>query len=273
MSLAMLGPKRTLAVVAFVLVGCSTPVAPASTPTSGTVTLRLYATTAVAPLLNDLVTTYSQFNPAVTISTSTGNLETMLQQLNTAAGYLLTTHLPDDPSLSAWPIGQDAIAIIVHPQVDVRSLSAEALRNIYLGAISDWSILGGTAQSIQVMSRESGSGTRAEFESLLIGERMTTQAAQIVPSSTAMLDTVASLPGSVGYVSMGYITDSVPVVAVDNILPTSTSVAQAVYPLRSTIFAVGHDQPEGAYLEFVGWVQSPEGQAVVAQRYAPLLNP
>lgn len=269
----MLGPKRTLAVVAFVLVGCSTPVAPASTPTTGTSTLRLYATTAVIPLLNDLTTSYSQYNPTVTFSTATGNLETMLQQLATAGGYLLTTHLPDDPALGAWPIGQDAIAIIVHPQVGVRSLSTEELRNIYLGTLSDWNVVGDVSQPIQVIIRESGSGTRAEFESLLIGERMTTQSAQIVPSSIAMIDTVSSLPGSVGYVSMGYLTDSLQVVAVDNILPTITSVAQATYPLRSTIFVVGEEEPQGAYLEFIGWVQSAAGQAVVTQQYAPLLNP
>ena len=60
-----------------------------------------------------------------------------------------------------------------------------------------------------ILSREDGSSTRAEFEKLLLGERLTTQSAQIAPSSAAMVSSVAQMPNSIGYVSMSYLDASV----------------------------------------------------------------
>ena len=111
-------PKHTLVMVTFALVSCSTPVAPASTPTHGAVMLRLYATTAAIPLLNDLTSHYIETHPNVSFETTTGNFQTMMQQLNQSGeGYLLSNHLPDDNSMLAWPIGQDGIALITHPKI------------------------------------------------------------------------------------------------------------------------------------------------------------
>jgi ABC-type phosphate transport system substrate-binding protein len=39
-------------------------------------------------------------------------------------------------------------------------------------------------------------------------------------------------------------------------------------PLRALIAAVAPEAPAGAARDFVAWVQSADGQAVVAQRYA-----
>jgi hypothetical protein len=45
-----------------------------------------------------------------------------------------------------------------------------------------------------------------------------------------------------------------------------------LYPLRSTIYIVVISEPEGVYREFVGWIQSPVGQEIVAKRYTPLID-
>src|SRR6185295_20060474 len=170
--------KHALVVVAFTLVSCSTAALPASTPTSDSVTLRVYATTATIPLLHDLTSRYSEANPSVTFEIFTGNFQTVFDRLmSNGDGYLLTNHLPDsaaDLSLPAWPIGQDGIAIIVHPDNSAIGLTTEQLRRIYLGHVTNWNEVGGADEAIQVFSREEGSGTRAEFEELLMGDRLTT---------------------------------------------------------------------------------------------------
>jgi phosphate transport system substrate-binding protein len=171
------------------------------------------------------------------------------------------------------PIGQDGIAIITHPTNPVTKLSIEQLRAVYQGLISDWSILGGSPGPITVISREAGSGTRAEFERLLMGERQTTQSAQIAPSSAAVIASVGREPGSIGYVSMSYLDASVQALAIENIAPIQANVQQNTYPLRMTLFFAGPAEPVAALRFFIAWVQSPEGQAVVAQRYTPLLSP
>lgn len=270
----MRGTKRALAVVAFTLVSCSTQVVPASTPTSNTTALRIYATTAALPLLNDLIAEYVKANPVIAINSQSANYQVTLNTLlKGEAAYFITNHLPADSPLWAAPLGQDGIAIIVHPSNDVTGLTTEQLRRIYQGHVANWQEVGGDDHDLIVISREDGSGTRAEFERLMMGERRTTQSAQIAPSSAAMVASVARQPGSIGYVSMGYVSGSVRAVPVDGIALTADTVFDNEYPLRSTLYIAGQDEPEDHYLFFIAWAQSREGQAVTARRYAPMLRP
>jgi phosphate transport system substrate-binding protein len=268
--------KHALAVVAFTLVSCSTSALPASTPTSDSITLRVYATTATIPLIHDLTSHYSVVNPNVTFEIVSGDYQTVLDRMiSDGEGYLLTNHLPEssaEASLPAWPIGQDGIAVIVHPDNLVAGLTSEQLRRIFLGHVANWNEVGGSDEPIVVLSREEGSGTRAEFERLVMGDRLTTQSAQIAPSSSAMLSSVATISGSIGYVSMSYLDTSVRSLAIDNILPTPETVYQNTYPLRATLFVVGLTEPDAQYRAFIGWIQSPDGQMRVGQLYAPLLG-
>jgi phosphate transport system substrate-binding protein len=267
--------KRTLAVVAFTLVSCSTQVLPASTPTTNSAPLRLDATTAAMPLLNDLIARYSQTHPNILFEAKGGDYQVMLDRLlNGEIDYFISNHLPAEPDLVAFPIGQDGIAVIVQPDNPLTKLTIGQIRQVYQGRVNNWRDLGGDDLEISVISREDGSGTRAEFERLVMGERRTTQSARIAPSSAAMVTSVAGLPGGIGYVSMAWLDSSVKALTVDNVEPTLDNVYNNLYPLRSTLYIVGREEPkDGPYRDFIGWVQSPDGQRAVAQKYAPVLRP
>jgi phosphate transport system substrate-binding protein len=253
---------------------------PAATPTTNVTALRLYATTPTIQLIHDLTSTYSRLNPTITFEVSTGNYETMVQEvMRDEAAYLFTNHLDDERPLWAAPIGQDGIAVIVHPDNDITKLTTTQLRSIYQGWVSNWRDVGGRDEEILVISREDGSGTRAEFEGLVMGNRRTTSTAQIAPSSAAVMTSVARLPNSIGYVSMSTIDETVRALSLDGADPTLENVYENVYPLRSILYVAGQREPRAAnemethYRAFIGWVQSPEGQALVGKHYAPLLMP
>lgn len=267
----MKGTRRALTIVAFTaLVGCSSQLTPASTPTSVDVTLRLYGTSATAALMQDISTAYRQRHPGITLDYQFSNDASALSRL--LAGempYIFSSHLAT-PGLWAAPIGQDGIAIIVHPSTAVSEISIEQLRLLYQGFITNWQEVGGSNLPVTVLSREDGSGTRAEFERMVMGPRRTTATAQVVPSTLAMATRVTELPGSIGYVSMHAATEGVQTVAVGGVLPTRETVESSTYPLRSTLFVIGLQEPQSHYRALVAWIQGPEGQEVVRQRYAAL---
>lgn len=269
----MRGAKRTLAIMALTLASCSAPIVPASTPTIDAAILRLNGTTATLPLLTDLTRGYARIAPTIGFEISVTNFAAAVDQaLSGDAIYFLTNHLPSPEESALWgaPVAQDGIAIITYPGSGIRNLTTEQLRGIYQGRITNWASLGGPRLAITVISREDGSGTRAEFERLVMGERQTTQTAQIAPSSSAAVASVARQPGSIGYVSISHLNDSVQAVNVNGMSPSQANVSANLYPLRTTIFFAGPGEPDGALRAFIGWAQSPEGQAIVAQRYAPL---
>ncbi|MFW5709254.1 MAG: substrate-binding domain-containing protein [Chloroflexota bacterium] len=267
---------RTLAIVALTttLMSCSGQSLPATAPVTPEIVPRIYSTTAVSPLLNDLTIGFTDINPGLRIETRQANFQRALEQLyRREMAYFLTNHLPVDSPLWAAPIGQDSIAVIVHPDVNIESLSTEQLRLIYQGRLTSWQQVGGETEDIIVFSREEGSGTRAEFERMVMGYRPTTANARLVSSSTQMIESVLRQAGSIGYVSMGYLDKRLRPVAVNEVMPTPENVTSNIYPLRSTIFMVGLSEPEGIYRAFVAWSQGPQGQEVVETHYAPLLIP
>ncbi len=265
--------KRTLAIMALTLASCSAQIVPASTPTIDTAILRLNGTSATLPLLTDLTRSYAQIVPNVRFEINMTNYASAVSRaFSDDPIYFLTNHLPPPEESALWgaPVARDGIAIITYPGSGVDNLTAEQLRAIYQGRITNWAGVGGPRMPIIVISREDGSGTRAEFERLVMGERQTTQTAQIAPTSSAALASVARQPGSIGYVSISYLNASVHPVSVNGVTPTQANVAQNLYPLRTTVFFAGPTEPEGALRAFVGWIQSPDGQAIVARRYAPM---
>lgn len=266
--------KHTLVVAAITLASCTSQIIPAATPTTNSALLRLVSTTATLPLANELTATYNQRFPSIAFDVSAGNYESTVDEVvEDDTAYLLTNHLPTESPLLAFPVGQDAIAVIVHPDNAVHRLTTHEIRDIYQGRITNWLELGGEDRAITVVSREGGSGTRAEFDRLVMGDRRTTRAALIAPSSAAMVTSVGRELGAIGYVSIGYLSPNVRAVAVDGVEPTLDRVRDNAYPLRSTLFIVGAREPEGDMRAFVGWVQGPEGQAVVSRLYAPLTAP
>jgi phosphate transport system substrate-binding protein len=105
-----------------------------------------------------------------------------------------------------------------------------------------------------------------------MGERQTTQTAQIAPSSSAVATSVARQAGSIGYISASALDTLVQTMKVDGIEPTQANIYQNTYPLRTTLFFAGPGEPADDLRAFIAWVQSPDGQAIVARHYAPLAN-
>ncbi len=65
--------------------------------------------------------------------------------------------------LTPYEIALDGIAIIVHPNNPVSSLTKEQAAKIFLGEIVNWNEVGGPNAPILVYTREAGSGTTPPY--------------------------------------------------------------------------------------------------------------
>ena len=73
------------------------------------------------------------------------------------------------PDMKTTLLCVDGLAIVVNKDNPVTSLTAEQIKKIFLGEITDWSDVGGSAGTITLYSRDSVSGTREAFQNLLLG--------------------------------------------------------------------------------------------------------
>ena len=263
--------RHALAILAFTtLFGCSQQSIPATTPTLDAVVLEFQSTNDLSPLLRELTTRYSEEFPHVTFHAGTGDYGILLRNLESGdTSFFMSSRLPE---VQQWavPIAQDGIAVVVNANNSVAELSIDQLRDIYSGSLTNWRQLDGPHRKITVLTRELDVDTRSEFERMVMGQRRTTANAEIIPSDEAMVQRISQIPGSIGYISLALLHEDTKALAIDGILPSRQTVIDNTYPIRSTIFVVGGQEPQQAQMDFILWIQSTTGQSIITERYAPL---
>lgn len=162
-------------------------------------------------------------------------------------------------------IARDAIAIIVNPANQIDGLTLDQIKDIYTGKISNWSEIGGSQQVIVVVSRDSASGTFEAFNELALHKEKLRPDALLQASNAAVATTIAHTPGAIGYIGLGYVTDKVKVIKVNEVLPSKETVNADLYPLARPLFMYTNGQPSGAVKEFLDFVLSAEGQKLVEE--------
>lgn len=270
-------PKRALVIaVVSTLVGCSTHTPP-STALAGTRDnpLRLMVTSSALPLVIDAASAYPE--PDFSLEVRMGDYRQAVTALRRGDAHLIvSTHLDAMGAAGLWaaPIAEDAVALITHPSNPITGLTTEQVRQAYQGQITDWQMFGTPPSPLYVVSREVGAGIRAEFEQAVMGTRRTTGMALTAGSSDGVLTLVSTTPGALGYVSLAAVDVSrVKILALNGVNPSLETIADRSYPLRSTVFIIAPDEPQGKARAFIGWLQSPDGQNALKRRYTPVLSP
>ena len=91
----------------------------------------------------------------------------------------------------------------------VQNLTTQQIQQIYTGNITNWSQIGGPNELITVVNRPSNSGTRATFEKYVLGSKNEVPGNTLTQDNTgAVFQAISSTPGSIGYVSTGFVTSS-----------------------------------------------------------------
>jgi len=193
---------------------------------------------------------------------------------------------PGDEALVRTPIGIDGLAIIVHPSNDVDALSLVQLRDIFSGRVLNWQALGSDAGEVVLVSREDGSGARILFEERVMGEDRVALTAVVMPTSQDVVDYVAGNPATIGYVSRAHAAAWIPgeaitttaalaeapvkVLEVEGRWPTRETVAAQQYGLTQPLYLITRGAPAGRVRQFIDFVLSPAGQAILAHYHAPI---
>lgn len=258
-----------LALWLWFLAGCGG--APVTPPPP--VFLRAAGSTSVGPLLAELAAAYNTRQSNITFDIQGGGSQLGQQQVE--AGQLdlgLVSWPPRNlaEQMQMTPIAHDAVAIIVHPQNPPAGLSLAELRDIFSGRLLDWAAVGVSAGEIQVISREDGSGTRAAFETLVMGDRAVTPAAVVLPNSRAVVDYVAQYPHTIAYVSLTFVDERVRAVPIEGVMPGPDTLSDGSYPLIRDLAVIFPRRGAAEAARFVEFALSPAGQAVVGRQWGRL---
>ena len=166
------------------------------------------------------------------------------------------------PTIVAW----DGIAIVVNGQNSLKGLSKKQVEQIFTGDITDWSAVGGQPGKISVYTRNTASGTYADFKELAMNKRDYAGSAQKMAGNEQIVSEVGRNPAGIGYVGLAYTkAPGVKVIAVDGKVPNHADVRDKSYPYSRPTFYYTNGEPVGAAKEFVDFTLSAKGQKIVEQ--------
>mgnify|MGYP005849599987 FL=1 len=246
----------------------TTKTAEADKKLSGTISLA--GSTSMQKLADALAETFMEANSGVTVtveySGSSAGIESLLNgscDIGDASRNLKDSEKSGGAVENIVAI--DGIAVIVDKNNTVAGLTKQQLSDIYTGAVTNWSEVGGSDTPIVVVGREAGSGTRGAFEEILKVEDTCKYAVECDSTGAAMAK-VASTEGAIGYVSLDVLDDSVNALNLDDVAPTSDNIVAGTYFLcRPFVMATKGEISEQNELvqAFFDFLKSDEGKAVV----------
>ncbi|MBI5348914.1 MAG: hypothetical protein HZB77_06280, partial [Chloroflexi bacterium] len=156
-------------------------------------------------------------------------------------GVGVTLYLPENSILWATPLGEESIAVIVHPSNSATNLTLAQLQDIYAGRSIEWN----------AASREDGDDSRIIFDSKALRGVKPALTTALAPSPEAMIKFVAANQKGIGYIPMSWVNNTVKTISLDGRPPTTDN-----YPLRALIVAVAKQEPSGRTREWLGEVQN-----------------
>lgn len=158
----------------------------------------------------------------------------------------------------------DGIAIIVNPENPVTDLTIDQIGELYTGKISNWSEVGGADAPVVLIGREAASGTRDGFEAIT-GTEDKCQYTQELTSTGDVVQTVSSNPNAVGYASLASVKDSVKLLSVEGVTPTTETIQNGEYKIqRDFVLVTPKDkQLSKAAQDFMDYAASSAADAMI----------
>ena len=233
-------------------------------------TITLAGSTSMEKVCEALMEGFMEDYPSIVVTTEYTGSGAGLESLNAGSVDIgnASRHIKDSEKEAGAVenvVALDGIAVIVDKDNTVNDLTSEQLAGIYTGAITNWSELGGKDEAIVVIGREAGSGTRDAFEELN-GVKDSCVYAQELDSTGAVLAKVAATPGSIGYVSLDVVNDTVVAAKLNGVDATEANILNGTYALQRP-FVMATKGEVSAQSDLVktwfDYIKSAEGKEII----------
>jgi phosphate transport system substrate-binding protein len=290
---ATTAPTASPTVVVTTQMPASTPVAQVTTqaPVSAgqRQTIKISGSTTVLPIVQKAADQYMTMHPEADIQVSGGGSGVGIQAIGAktvdigmSSREVTKEEMTKYPRFVVTTVAQDGIAVVVNPSNEIRFITQDQVKNIYLGTTTKWTEINGanvpgTNNQIVVVGRDSASGTRTYFDETVLLKATPTKTMLEKNSNGAILQTIAQTPGSIGYVSIGFVSKDVKAVPIwynaqKVVAPTIDNVKSRSYPLSRDLYVITNGQPSGLTGDFITYILGPEGQKIVADEGYVTIN-
>jgi phosphate transport system substrate-binding protein len=222
--------------------------------------IKISGSTTVLPIMQAAADKLLDANAGLSIAVAGGGSGAGIKDTQDGANNvgMSSRELTTDEKTSLTPIAvaSDGIAIITHPSNSVKSLTKEQAARIFSGEIKNWRDVGGANAPILVQTRETGSGTLATLEEMLLDKNPVVSTATPFASSALIKQAVAKSENAVGFDSIGFVDATVKAVALDGVTPGEATVKSGAYPLSRSLYVLTKGQATGLSARLIDYLRT-----------------
>ena len=160
-------------------------------------------------------------------------------------------------------VAYDGIAVVVSEKNPITKLTKRQIEQIFTGDVTDWAVLGGPPGKISIYTRNTSSGTYADWQELAMRKRDYAKSSQKMAGNEQIASEVSKNLNGIGYVGLAYIkAKGLKVVPVDGQAPTQEAVRAKKYPYARPVFYYTNGDPAGETASFISFTLGEKGQAI-----------
>jgi phosphate transport system substrate-binding protein len=232
--------------------------------------VKVSGSTTVLPIMQSAADQLIAMNSGLSIAVAGGGSGAGVKDTQNGANNvgMSSRDLTADELQELNPVvmASDGIAIIVNPNNPVQNLTREQAAKIFLGEVRNWNEVGGNNAPILVQTRETGSGTLATLEELLLERETVVATATPFTSSALIKQSVAGSENAVGFDSIGYVDSTVKAVSLDGITAGETTVKNNTYPLSRSLYVFTKGRATGVNAMLIDYLRTLGVQNDIVQR-------
>ncbi|SMF66882.1 phosphate ABC transporter substrate-binding protein [Pseudobacteriovorax antillogorgiicola] len=229
--------------------------------------LNVTGSSTVAPLVAEIAKRFEERYPDYKINVQTGGSSRGISDAmkGTADIGMVSRALhQQEQALKHYTIASDGIGLIAHRDINIEDLSHNQVLAIFQGKVKNWLPITGQNQAITVVHKAQGRSTSELFIKHFKLKYQDVDAQIIIGDNEQGIKNVSSIPGAIGYVSIGAAEHAakqgraIRLVKLEGLQPSTKAVASGNYPILRPLNLVIKDQSNPDALKFIKFARSQE---------------